>query len=165
MNNLIELCWLHNTHTLNDNKNRYKVIGFTFMLSSHTLLLSTPYFASSGQCRWPIYPSGAVGILFCACSWPCLALFLDWQCVVRSQPWSLRQGLLPQTHGPRLVLMPRFLWSPYAQPCLHFSTLAHTQNKCIKTQYWQEQYILTSCCSTLDQQKGSHTQSERGLWG
>ena len=59
-------------------------------------------------------------------SWPCPALFLDWQCLVRSQPFSVRQALLPQTHAQCLVLMPRFRCSPYAQPCLHFNTHTRT---------------------------------------
>lgn len=98
---------------------------------------SATCFVSSGQCRWPIYPSGADGTLPCAWSWPCPALFLDWQRVVRSQPLSVRQALLLQTHGPRLILVPRFLRSPYAQPCRHLSahasTHTHTHNKCIWT--------------------------------
>lgn len=31
--------------------------------------------------------------------------------------------------------------------------------------HWHERHILTSSCSTLARQKGSHMQSERGLWG
>lgn len=131
---------------------------------------SATCFVSSGQCRWPIYPSGADGTLPCAWSWPCPALFLDWQRVVRSQPLSVRQALLLQTHGPRLILVPRFLRSPYAQPCRHLSahasTHTHTQQMYMDTHaHWHERHILTSSCSTLDQQKESHMQSERGLWG
>lgn len=59
-------------------------------------------------------------------SWPCPALFLERQCLVRSQPLSVRQALLPKTHAQCLVLMPRFRCSPYAQPCLHFHTHSHT---------------------------------------
>lgn len=50
----------------------------------------------------------------------------------------------------------------------HTHTQAHTYAhiKCIWTHtHWHERRILTSSCSTLDQQKGSHMQSERGLWG
>lgn len=61
--------------------------------------------------------------------------------------------------------MPRFLHWPYAQPP---HTCTHTHNNCTCTHtypHWHERHILTSSCSTLDQQKGSHMQSERGLWG
>lgn len=65
-------------------------------------------------------------------SWLCPALFLDWQCLVRSQPLSVRQALLPQTHALCLVLMPRFRCSPYAQPCLCFNTHTHTDTHVYK---------------------------------
>lgn len=98
----------------------------TDVITMYFVNKSAPCLASSGQCRWPIYPSGADGILPCSWSWPCPALCLDWQRVVRSQPLSVRQALLLQTHGPRLILVPRFLLPPYAQPCHHFSAHAGT---------------------------------------
>lgn len=81
---------------------------------------------------WPVQVThlslGADGVAPCAWSWPCPAPFLDWHRVVRSQPLSVRQALLLQTPAPRLILMPRFLNSPYAQLCLHLSARANTHS-------------------------------------
>lgn len=59
--------------------------------------------------------------------------------------------------------------SPYAQvPAFTICPVdAHTHkgNDARAHTHWHERHILTSSCSRLDQQKGSHMQSERGLWG
>lgn len=68
----------------------------------------------------PVYPSGADGARCCTALLPgpgraLLCPFSFPWTAVRSQPLSVRQALLLTTHGPRLVLMPRFLPSPYAR--------------------------------------------------
>lgn len=83
----------------------------------------------------PVYPSGADGAHSCTALLPgpgraLLCPFSFPWTAVRSQPLSVRQALLLATHGPRLVLMPRFLPSPYAR-----YAHTHTQaNPCTYTQ-------------------------------
>lgn len=83
----------------------------------------------------PVYPTGADGAYSCTAllPGPGRALLCPFfsplpgpaSAAVRSQPLSVRQALLLATHGPRLVLMPGFLPSPYA-PYAHTHTRANT---------------------------------------
>lgn len=62
--------------------------------------------------------------------------------------------------------VPAFTICPTVPSPPHTCKPTHTPNVYGHTHpHWHERHILTSSCSTLDQQKGSHTQSERGLWG
>lgn len=156
-------CILSRTHT--KLAGRPEVKGrCTLMFFACWARLSGPFFESSGQVRWPVYPPAADGILPCAwvLAMPCPFLGLA------------VSGKIPtfiNATGPA-AKDTRSMSSPYAQvpvfticPTVPSLQHTHTHTNLYGHTYWHERHILTSSCSTLDQQKGSHMQSVRGLWG